>query len=441
MVDTVNPRIHLNEIEEISNTPITSSSILSRRRDTIISAPIPIKLLKNSTNCTINIADYLQNSNTLLPTVPDLTLNQPKTPDTSSYPKFPIEPAPSLILNFDTTPLSMSISKKENQPPPQNEEIKHSMDSIRLGGNQPSGVNDQKTNSVSSDQVLNCCEDQSQSKWNPWSMFTTRSASPSPKLSSKPLASKPLSSKHTNRSRLSLLPISPNKLHSKLNKIESIDKSENDPNASHQSIRTKHSKSFILGNGPLLSLPKSLSNKHTSIPTPPPLSPPSQPPQSNYNTLREIRKKSRRVSEWLSPMKYDRDAEEIGQVTDHSLKLKNNLKSPESIDEPSGKTSSKRFWTSRPMTHSQSEPIIESGEISPDSSKTSSEQIETDITKTSDQITSSFMTDKPTTTTSTTTVLDEKVPDLKITNEGRNSLRNSKLLNRFKSDIKIKSIW
>lgn len=436
MTETVNPRIHLNEINDLggNNTPITTSSILSRRRDTIISAPIPIKLLQNSTNSTsaINISDYLQNPNTFLPTVPDLTLNPPRTPESSSHPTLSTEPAPSLILNFDTTPLSMSLSQKENHQSQPHEEKKHSMDSIRLGGNQPSGVNDQKTNSVSINQVLSCCEDQSQSKWNPWSMFTTRSGSPALKSST---------SKPTNRSRLSLLPVSPNKMNSRPNQADSIDPTEISSDLQPPSIRVPKRKSFILGNGPLLSLPKSLSNKHPSITTPPPLSPPPpQPTQSNYNTMKEIRKKSRRVSEWLSPMKYDRDAEEIEAVTDHSLKLRlNNLKSHEPIERNSSvKNLTNRFWTSKSSSHLQSEPVIESEEISPDSSKTSSDQTEHNLTcRTPDQSPSSFITGKPT----ISQPIDEKVPDLNLSSEGRHSLRNSRLLNRLKPEMKIKSIW
>lgn len=209
----------------------------------------------------VPVLDHLHDPATLLPTAPDLTLIAPRTPTNQSSMSFS-SPAPSLVLDLDTTPLSIRLS----------DDVPQSPDSIRLGGNEPSGVNNQQTHSVASGQVLGACES-SQARKGPWNVLGRLTPGIRPK-------------NHPNRPISSSLADKPH----------------------------RHPSSLLSAKAPMM-LPRLNRSQSARLPSspmsspPPALSPPRVDPQIVSQTTRP--KATKRVSAWLSPMKYDQDAQEL----------------------------------------------------------------------------------------------------------------------------------
>lgn len=243
--------VHQSLSPSTTTTTSTSSSTATLNSSSLTISRVPVPTF-----------DHLHNPLTLLPTAPDLTLTQPRTPVIEPTPLFS-DPAPSLVLQIDSTPLRLSGDVF--------------MQPIRPGGNEPSGINEQQFHSVSSDQVMGACEDKPPSNWNPWSLFARRTTT-SPRL-----------------------------------KPDSTD--------SEPSIK-KRLTTFVSSSNTSPSLSPSHSTRLPNL-APTSLSLPALNPPSTFQPLPTSRSlwplSSRRLSTWLSPGDYDQDAREV--IVPESLKI------------------------------------------------------------------------------------------------------------------------
>ncbi|KAG0146384.1 hypothetical protein CROQUDRAFT_519880 [Cronartium quercuum f. sp. fusiforme G11] len=257
--------------ETTTNSEV-NSAMDPRPRETIPNASPNLRVYVS--RVPVPVLDHLHDPATLLPTAPDLSLNPPRTPVSQSSVTFST-PVPSLVLELDTTPLSLGLSEDEPKP----------KGYIRPGGNEPSGVNEQKLHSVASDQVFAACEN-TQARRGPWNVFGTFNAD----------------SRLLNLSKNSIIPNLPGKLR---------------PNSTHRPISCENTQQTRSGLNRSQSA-RVPSSGASSLP--PALSPPQTGPEPISRTVQG--KKTRRVSAWLSPMKYDTDARELNVTETGKLQIK-----------------------------------------------------------------------------------------------------------------------